>query len=255
MTPTISLFDATLSVVVPVKNEAANVAPLIAEIHDALAGLRDFEVIYVDDGSADGTSAALAAARAEYPRLRVIRHARCCGQSTAIHTGVEAARFPWIATLDGDGQNDPQDIRVLLEVLASTGSQGGTLIAGHRVQRHDSWLRKLSSRIANSVRGRLLGDHTPDTGCGLKMFSRDLFLALPFFDHMHRFLPALAIRHGGEIMSVPVSHRPRHAGRSKYGLHDRLWVGIVDLFGVMWLQHRMRHPVIVQESSAHDRNQ
>ena len=194
--------------------------------------------------------------RPKYPRLRVIRHVRSCGQSTAIHTGVEAARFPWIATLDGDGQNDPQDIRVLLEVLSAMGSKGdATLIAGHRAKRHDSWLRKLSSRIANSVRGRLLGDRTPDTGCGLKMFRRDLFLALPFFDHMHRFLPALVIRHGGEIVSVPVSHRPRHAGRSKYGVHNRLWVGIVDLFGVMWLQHRMRHPVIVLESSSHDRDQ
>jgi dolichol-phosphate mannosyltransferase len=246
-------FDGTISVVVPVKNEVQNIAPLLAEIHDALTGLREFEVVYIDDGSDDNTAAALATARARYPRLRVIRHQRSCGQSTALRTGIEAARFPWIATLDGDGQNDPRDIPLLLEALILAGEKGRhTLIAGQRQRRHDPWLRRVSSRVANGVRASLLGDCTPDTGCGLKAFSRDLFLSLPFFDHMHRFLPALAMRQGGEIVRVGVRHRPRHAGRSNYGVHNRLWVGLVDLFGVLWLQHRMQHPIIIVEDSSHD---
>ncbi|HWS74941.1 MAG TPA: glycosyltransferase family 2 protein [Quisquiliibacterium sp.] len=247
-----------LSVVVPVKNEERNVAPLLSEIEAALQGLLEFEVIYVDDGSDDGTPAALQAAAARHPCLRVVRHARSCGQSAAIHTGVKAARHGWIATLDGDGQNDPADIPALVEAAIAAAEEaarkrrssaaGGAdvapkvLIAGHRVNRNDTWLRRLSSRIANRVRGGLLGDGTPDTGCGLKVFARDAFLELPFFDHMHRFLPALFLRQGGTVASVPVRHRPRTEGRSKYGVHNRLWVGIVDLVGVMWLQRRMKLP-------------
>jgi dolichol-phosphate mannosyltransferase len=251
-----SALDRSVSVVVPVKNEEQNVEPLLAEIGGALQGFAPFEVIYVDDGSDDATPAVLAAAAARHPWLRVLRHARSCGQSAAIHTGVKAARHPWIATLDGDGQNDPADIPALLDAAADAwrrgapdGGAGGerarnVLIAGHRVNRNDSWLRRFSSTVANRVRGAMLGDRSPDTGCGLKVFGRDAFLELPFFDHMHRFLPALFLRHGGTVASVAVRHRPRIAGRSKYGVSNRLWVGIVDLLGVMWLQRRMKLPQV-----------
>ena len=226
-----------LSVVVPVCNEAENVGPLAQEIHAALAGYAPSEIIFVDDGSTDGTAAALHAARAGgIPELRVIRHERRSGQSAAICTGVRAARSEWIATLDGDGQNDPADIPKLVAARQQDGEL--RLISGNRTTRRDTWLRRLSSRVANGVRGWLLGDRTPDTGCGLKLFHRDTFLDLPRFDHMHRFLPALFQRAGARILSVPVAHRPRTRGTSKYGLHNRLWVGIVDLFGVMWLIRR-----------------
>ncbi len=242
-------FDGRLSVVVPVKDERDNVAPLLAEIHAALAALTELEVVYVDDGSRDGTDEALAAACQRYPRLRVLRHAESRGQSAAIHSGVRAARFPWIATLDGDGQNDPRDLPALLaRVSPVERTPGLEMVTGNRVTRRDTWLRRFSSRVANGVRGALLGDRTPDTGCGLKVFGRDLFLALPFFDHMHRFLPALVLRQGGQVVSVPVGHRPRQAGRSKYGLHNRLWVGIVDLLGVAWLQRRMQRPEVSEVS-------
>lgn len=238
-------YSGQVSVVVPVKNEADNILPLIEEIHAALEGRADFEVIYVDDGSTDATPQRLTQARARFPRLRVIRHRESCGQSTAVATAVRAARHPWIATLDGDAQNDPADIPALLEAVSpGRRTPGLELVAGWRSKRNDSGLRKLSSRIANDVRGGLLGDRTPDTGCGLKVFSREVFLRLPFFDHLHRFLPALYLREGAQVVSVPVNHRPRVQGRSKYGVHNRLWVGIVDLFGVMWLQRRMKRPVI-----------
>lgn len=234
-----------LSVVIPVKNEQDNIGPLLAEIHAALDGRYDYEVIYVDDGSDDATPQLLDAARAEYPRLRVLRHARSCGQSTAIRSGVQAARAPWIATLDGDGQNDPADIPRLMAVVAAA-DRAATLklVAGWRRTRRDSWLKRISSKIANAVRSRLLKDATPDTGCGLKVFERAVFLDLPYFDHMHRFLPALVLRAGGEVRSVEVHHRQRARGVSKYGLHNRLWVGIVDLFGVGWLQRRAKRPVV-----------
>lgn len=230
-----------LSVVVPVYNEAENILPLVGEIRAALDGRVDYELVYVDDGSDDATSQALAAAR--FPGLRVIRHRRPCGQSAAIWTGVRAARARWIATLDGDGQNDPADIWTLLEERKAVSGER-VLITGHRRRRQDAWLKRFSSWVANTVRGRLLGDRTPDTGCGLKLFERQAFLELPFFDHMHRFLPALFLRAGGRVVSVEVSHRPRLHGRSKYGLFDRLWVGIVDLFGVMWLKARAARPEI-----------
>jgi dolichol-phosphate mannosyltransferase len=236
-------YAGQLSVIVPVKDEAENILPLIEQVHAALDGRADYELIYVDDGSTDATPQRLAEACARFPRLRVIRHRRSCGQSTALLTGVRAACHPWIATLDGDCQNDPADIPVLLQAV-SPGQRAPQLdlVLGWRKDRHDSGLRRLSSRIANGVRGGLLGDRTPDTGCGLKVFSRDLFLSLPFFDHLHRFLPALALRQGAAVVSMPVRHRPRTQGCSKYGVHNRLWVGIVDLFGVIWLQHRMTHP-------------
>ncbi len=237
-----------LSVVIPVRNEADNILPLVSEIRAALDGRADYEIVYVDDGSRDATAERLAEAARAGPRLRVIRHRASCGQSSAILSGVRAARAPWIATLDGDGQNDPADIPRLLAVLRDPAQTPNLqLIAGYRRRRRDSWLKRLSSRIANGVRARLLRDRTPDTGCGLKLIARAAFLALPHFDHMHRFLPALIQRNGGATVSVEVHHRPRVRGRSNYGLHNRLWVGIVDLLGVMWLQRRAQHPVIVAE--------
>jgi dolichol-phosphate mannosyltransferase len=238
-----------LSVVVPVRNEAPNIGPLIGEIRGALAGL-DCEIVYVDDGSTDDTSAQLmeaAAVATEAAPLVRCRHRTGCGQSAAIVTGVRAARGTWIATLDGDGQNDPADIPTLLARAIAEEAEGGALpvlIAGHRTRRRDSALKRIGSRIANGVRARLLGDATPDTGCGAKAFRRAAFLELPQFDHMHRFLPALFLRAGGRVVSVPVNHRPRRAGRSNYGTWDRLWVGLVDLAGVWWLQRRWRRPEV-----------
>jgi dolichol-phosphate mannosyltransferase len=229
-----------LSVVVPVKNEASNIAPLIAEIRAALAGV-PHEIVYVDDGSTDETPAELARQAAERPLTR-LRHTVSCGQSTAILTGVRAARGTWIATLDGDGQNDPADIPALL--ARAQAEAGLVLIAGHRTKRRDSAVKRFTSRFANALRSAALGDATPDTGCGLKVFPREAFLALPAFDHMHRFLPALFIRAGGRVVSVPVNHRPRLRGQSKYGTIDRALVGIVDLAGVAWLQRRAKHPVV-----------
>lgn len=234
-----------LSVVVPVHNEGENIAPLIDEIVAALTGREDYEIIYVNDGSRDDTAAHLAEAATRLPQLRVITHARACGQSTAVATGIRHARGRWIATLDGDGQNDPADIPKLLAVLTDpTRPLKRVMAAGYRRKRQDTWIKRISSKIANGVRSRLLGDATPDTGCGLKVFERAVFLELPYFDHMHRFLPALVRRAGYELVSVEVNHRHRTRGVSKYGTLDRLAVGIVDLFGVMWLQRRARVPEI-----------
>jgi dolichol-phosphate mannosyltransferase len=240
-----------LSLVIPVRNEQPNVAPLVAEIRAALDGRLDYEVIYVDDSSTDDTPERLAELSRDFPRLRAVRHQRNCGQSAALLTGVRLARAPWVATLDGDGQNDPADIPAMLATLRGQAAgpdrsaDGLQLVCGHRRKRMDSVAKRFSSRVANAVRGRLLRDRTPDTGCGLKLFSREAFLALPHFDHMHRFLPALIIRSGGRVVSTPVAHRPRLRGRSHYGMFDRLWVGIVDLLGVMWLTRRAkRSPVI-----------
>lgn len=233
-----------LSIVIPVYNEMENIRPLVEEIHAAL-GDRDFEVIYVDDCSSDGTAARLLGVRRDYPRLRIVRHGRRCGQSTALRTGIRLARAPLAATLDGDGQNDPADIPHLLQVLLT--SPGIVCVCGFRRKRRDSGLKRISSRAANAVRARLLRDGTPDTGCGLKVFRREAFLDLPYFDHMHRFLPALFRRAGGEIASVEVNHRHRRSGKSKYGFHNRLWVGIVDLLGVLWLQRRAKVAVFSEE--------
>jgi dolichol-phosphate mannosyltransferase len=241
-----------LSIVIPVRNEAQNVAPLVGEIRAALAGLAH-EIVYVDDGSEDATAAEVMRLAAGGSDLRLLRHARSYGQSAAIRSGVKAARAAWIATLDGDGQNDPADIPVLWRLARQAPAQLPLMIAGHRKQRRDHWSKRAASRVANAVRGRLLGDHTPDTGCSLKLFPRSLFLDLPYFDHMHRFLPALVLREGGTVRSVSVNHRPRHGGRSKYGVFDRLGVGIVDLFGVMWLMRRASHPRFFDEA-AHDAN-
>lgn len=237
-----------LSVVIPIRNEAENIKPLVAEIRNALEDKIDYEIIYVDDGSDDGSSEMLRHLQQELDCLRSIRHRQSYGQSTAIRTGVKAARGPWIVTLDGDGQNDPADIPNLLKKRQTSNQQNLQMICGYRHKRQDTWLRRLSSRVANAVRGGLLQDQARDTGCGLKLFRRDVFLDLPYFDHMHRFLPALVLRQGGDVAWVEVNHRPRVRGRSKYGLFDRLWVGIVDMLGVMWLQRRAKRPEISEEN-------
>lgn len=239
-----------VSVVIPVCNEQDNVLPLAREIHAALEGRHRFETIFVDDGSTDGTAQAVHAARSEgMPEIRLVRHAVRSGQSAAVATGVREARAPWIATLDGDGQNDPGDIPKLLDALRRADSPRLKLVMGNRTTRRDTWLRRLSSRVANAVRGGLLEDGTPDTGCGIKVFERAVFVDMPRFDHMHRFMPALFQREGFEVISVPVNHRERTRGKSKYGLHNRLWVGIVDLFGVMWLIRRASPRVRIDENS------
>lgn len=229
-----------VSVVVPVLNEEDNVVPLYREIRAALDGRADYEVVFVDDASTDATPARLAALASEpEARLRVIRHGERYGQSAALRTGISAARWPWIATLDGDGQNDPADLPGMLGLAAGRGpAEPPVLYIGHRTERKDSGMKRFASRFANGLRARLLRDGTPDTGCGIKLFPRELFLRLPYFDHMHRFLPALTQREGGEAISVPVHHRPRQRGSSKYGVIDRAVAGAWDLLGVFWLIRR-----------------
>jgi dolichol-phosphate mannosyltransferase len=236
-----------LSVVIPARTEAPNVAPLVAEIRRALEGRVDYEIVYVDDGSGDATAAEIRRVAGEAPRLRLVRHQGSCGQSMAILTGVRAARAGWIATLDADGQNDPADIPALWEIARAAPASPPLMVAGQRQKRRDTWSKRAASRGANAIRRALLGDGTPDTGCGLKLFRRDFFLELPRFDHMHRFLPALTLRQGGKVVSVPVNHRPRERGQSNYGVFDRLWVGIADLLGVMWLMRRAKTPVVLEE--------
>lgn len=231
--------EDAVSVVVPIHNEAASIATLYGEIRSVLEPRCGFEVLYVDDGSDDDSGAGLSTLTGTDPRLRSLGHPVRRGQSAALRTGVVAARYERIVTLDGDGQNDPRDIPLLLETFdRSLLPPRRLLVIGHRVRREDNLIKRLASRIANAVRQRMLGDQTPDTGCGLKVFARSTFLSLPYFDHMHRFLPALIRRAGGEVVSVPVRHRPRAAGRSKYGTLDRLWAGLIDLLGVIWLIRR-----------------
>ena len=232
-----------LTVVIPVFNEVESIAPLIDEICGQLDGKLDYAIIVVDDGSIDSTPGVLQTSRQAHPRLRILRHRNCCGQSAAIATGVQAAGSTWIATLDGDGQNDPADIPRLYRAMDKSPG-AGMLVTGYRKQRRDDWLKRISSRIANAVRAVVLRDAIPDSACGLKVFARATFLALPQFDHMHRFLPALVQRQGGKVLSIEVRHRPRRRGVSKYGVHDRLWAGIIDMLGVRWLQRRTQQPVV-----------
>lgn len=238
-----------LSVVVPVRNESGNVAPLVGEIEKALTGRIPFEIVYVDDGSTDATPSELAELRASRPHLRVVRHAESCGQSAAVRSGVRAARAPVVATLDGDGQNDPAFLPAMYQALQKAGSACG-LVQGQRVGRKDTGFKKFQSRVANAVRGAILQDGTRDTGCGLKMFYREAWLALPYFDALHRFTPALMKREGFSIAHVDVKDRPRGAGVSKYGFFDRLWVGLVDLAGVRWLIKRRKRAPAASEVPA-----
>lgn len=237
-----------LSVVIPMHDEYGNVAPLIEEVVAALQDRLAFEIICVDDASQDSTLDLLRTLSRRYPQLRVLSHAAQAGQSAAIRNGVKAARAPWVVTLDGDGQNDPADIPALLAELAAAAPQV-KLLGGWRVRRRDRWSKRVASRVANAVRQRMLRDATPDTGCGTKLFDRQVFLDLPAFDHMHRFIPALVQRAGWRTASVPVNHRPRTAGRSKYTNLQRLAVGIADLVGVAWLMRRPIAPA-AQEHAA-----
>lgn len=223
----------------PVRNEADNIAPLIAEIAAALDGRWNYEIIYVNDGSTDATADRLIALMKERQNLRQLRHAVSTGQSAAVRSGVRAARGAIIATLDGDGQNNPSFLPALISAIEQGGERTG-LAAGQRVGRKDTGFKKLQSRIANGVRNAILRDGTRDTGCGLKAFRRELFLVLPYFDGLHRFLPALVRREGYGIVYVDVIDRPRHSGVSNYGFFDRLWIGIMDLGGVWWLIRRKK---------------
>ena len=234
-----------ISIVVPVYDEEGAAPALAREIAAAFAG-RSFELIFVDDASRDGTQAALKALSAEIPQLRVLAHRKNSGQSRSIRSGVLAARGPIVVTLDGDGQNDPADGPALVDALVAAPPQL-VLVGGERVKRQDSQAKKLASRIGNGVRKRLLHDTANDTGCGLKAFRREAFLRLPYFDHIHRYLPALMLREGYEVAFRPVNHRHRETGRSKYTNLGRLWASASDLFGVMWLQSRARNPGGVDE--------
>lgn len=230
--------SVALSVVIPVRNEAGNIMPLAEEIYRALADRVPFEVIFVDDGSDDGTAAKVIEAMQSFPAVRCLQHATGLGQSAGLRTGIVAARGELIVTMDGDGQNDPADISRLLDAFDESPDDALGMIAGQRVLRQDRAVRRFSSWLANGLRRRLLNDGARDTGCGLKLFPREAFLSLPYFDHMHRFLPALMLRQGYEVRFVGVHHRPRTWGGSKYGVSNRLWVGIMDLIGVMWLRRR-----------------
>ncbi len=239
--------DPEISVVVPVRNEAGNVAPLVAEIAAALRG-RSFEIVFVNDGSTDETEAQLLALMAQCPRLRQIRHQESCGQSAAVRTGVVTARGSIVVTLDGDGQNDPAFIPALLATLQNGAPRIG-LVAGQRIGRKATGFKQMQSRIANAARAAVLRDGTRDTGCGLKAFRRDLFMALPYFDGLHRFLPALVRREGFAVGYVDVVDRPRRHGASNYGMWDRLWIGILDLAGVSWLIRRRKRVPRYEEVS------
>jgi dolichol-phosphate mannosyltransferase len=229
-----------LSVVIPARNEAANLPALIAGIEASLAPLGGFEIIVVDDASTDESVAVVQALQTSRPHLRLVRHDRAGGQSAGVHSGVRAARAPICLTLDGDGQNPPEELPKLAAPLLAPGSEAVGLVAGQRVGRQDTAAKKWASRLANGLRGWMLKDGTRDTGCGLKGFRREGFLALPYFNHMHRYLPALFARDGWQVVHVDVSHRPRGAGRSNYSNLQRALVGAVDLFGVMWLIRRRK---------------
>ncbi|MBL8551167.1 MAG: glycosyltransferase family 2 protein [Hyphomonadaceae bacterium] len=244
------------SIVIAVLNEAENVGSVCDETLRKLAPVAPFEVVFVDDGSNDATPDILADIAARDGRVRLVRHDRRCGKSQAVRTGVLAARAAWVATIDGDGQNDPGDLVAMLQAAwaANGGAEGGDkppLVAGNRRgQRKDPWSRLAATRIANGLRAAVLGDHCPDTGCGMKAFPREAFLLLPCFEGMHRFLPALFQRYGHPLINVPVQHRPRMAGSSKYTNWGRALVGVFDLLGVIWLVRRTRAPGRVSEVEA-----
>ena len=234
-----------LSVIVPVFNEVENLEPLILEIQATLDNTFPYEMIFIDDCSTDGTLNKLIEFNRKVETLRVLTHERRSGQSAAIRSGVQAAQAILVATLDGDGQNDPSDIPNLLAAYEeNVGTTKKIMICGQRAKRKDGFIKRFSSKIANGIRSSLLGDLTMDSGCGLKLFRVTDFMELPSFDHMHRFLPALMIRSGGKVIPIMVSHRSRERGRSKYGVFDRLWVGIFDLFGMVWLRCRPINPEV-----------
>lgn len=234
-----------LSVVVPVRNEEGNVEPLINEIVAACTSVGAFEIVYVDDGSTDKTLQRLRELKASVPMLRVLHHERSCGQSAAVRSGVRISKGRVIVTLDGDGQNNPAYIPQMLTQIESNDQIG--MVAGQRIGRKDTGFKRWQSRTANRVRSWVLKDSTRDTGCGLKAIMRDVYLALPYFDALHRFMPALVVREGYHVSHVDVTDRPRYIGVSNYGFFDRLWVGIKDLIGVAWLiSRRKRIPVVTE---------
>jgi dolichol-phosphate mannosyltransferase len=239
------------TIIAPMLNEAGNVMPLTREIATACAPIGPFEAIYVNDGSTDATAAEIAAMRAEFPWLREVRHARSCGQSAALRSGVLASRAPLICTLDGDGQNPPAEIPKVLSPLIDARTVTG-LVAGQRSLRRDSTGRRLASRLANTLRAALLRDGVRDTGCGLKAFPRDVFLALPFFDHMHRYLPALVRREGLKVVLIEVDHRPRRSGVTKYSNTARAISGAIDLAGVWWLMRRRKRSETTEPTAAEE---
>ncbi|TQF82471.1 glycosyltransferase family 2 protein [Elioraea sp. Yellowstone] len=240
-----------VSVVIPVADEAENVESVADEVRAALGPATPFEILFVDDGSADATPQLIAALAAADRRVRLVRHARRCGKSQAVRTGVLHARGTWIGTMDGDGQNDPTD---LVAMLAAARSAAGVppLVAGIRTRRRDPWARRVATRVANRLRRVVLGDGCPDTGCGMKLFRREDFLRLPCFEGMHRFLPALFASYGVPLVNHPVAHRARRAGRSKYTNWHRALVGITDMLGVMWLRRRTKAPVLVWTEADRD---
>ena len=236
-----------ISIVAPAHEEAESLPELMRTVADAFLAFDAWELIVVDDGSRDDSAGLLAGLQSEHSTLRVIRHLSRRGQSAAMCTGADAARYAWLGFLDADGQNDPSDLAKLYSEMLKAGNTAPGMIMGHRQKREDGWLTRAYSRIANTVRAALLRDRTPDTGCSLKVLARADFLALPRFDHMHRFLPALLLRQGLQTVSRPVAHYPRRAGRSKYGLGNRLWAGIGDLLGVWWLCRRRFRPGTSEE--------
>lgn len=240
-----------ISVVIPILNEENNIAPLLEEIVQAAQSIPISEVIYVDDGSTDSSLSVLQKLKSDYSMLRVVKHSRPCGQSAALWTGIKSAGNDLIITIDGDRQNDPADMPLLYKMYKDHDYEhNGLMVMGERKKRNDVWIKRISSRFANRLRAALLKDQTRDTGCSLKLFRRKDYLALPYFDHMHRFLPALMKRDNVRIMHVPVSHRPRTQGVSKYGTLDRLAVGISDLWGVWWLMQRpFAHPEVFEDLS------
>ncbi len=234
-----------ISVVVPVHNEQGAAGPLAREIAAAFAG-RSYEMVFVDDASRDDTLTELRGLMAELPALRVLGHGSNAGQSRAVRTGVLAARGAIVVTLDGDGQNPPADAPKLADLLASSPSSVA-LVGGRRAKRQDSEAKRQASLWANRIRRKLLGDDADDTGCGLKAFRRDIFLRLPYFDHLHRYLPALMIREGYRNLYLDVDHRHRETGQSKYTNWGRLMASLSDLLGVMWLKSRSRKPGAISE--------
>ncbi len=240
-----------ITVVVPILNEAENIPPLLDEIAQVAKNIPISEIIYVDDGSTDGSFDILQSLKTKYPALRVIKHGQRSGQSAGLWTGIKAASNELIVTLDGDGQNDPADIPLLYHAYCQYVDENPKImVAGERKKRNDIWIKRISSRFANRIRSGLLKDRTRDTGCSLKLFRRKDYLALPYFDHMHRFLPALMLRDHVRLLHVPVSHRARTRGISKYGTLDRLAVGISDLWGVWWLLKRpFAHPETFEDLS------
>ena len=238
-----------ISLVIPVYNESENIKDLVLNIHSVMRGfVANHEIIVVDDGSDDDTLSVLSDLQKKVEPLRVLSHQFNSGQSASLYNGIHFAKGSIIVTLDGDGQNDPADIPHMITTFQKNLDRNVQMVSGHRKKRDDNALRKISSYIANSIRQFLLRDNTPDTGCGLKVFSRDVFLLLPFFDHMHRFLPALIQIYGGEVISEEVNSLPRKYGVSKYGVWNRLWVGIVDLFGVIWLKKRFKKAIVKEIS-------